>query len=1243
MITDSTPSAPSVTNLDIAAFPLFGRRLIEASAGTGKTFTLAALYVRLVLGHGGDNAFARPLMPPEILVVTFTEAATQELRDRIRRRLTEARDALLSSDPITDKVLALLLEPYTPEERRHAAARLDQAARMMDDAAIFTIHGFCQRMLKRHAFDSGSLFASTLVQDIAPLYQQVVDDYWRQQFYGLSVEAQAVIGRLWSGPDALGQAVRPLVMDGRPMPLYWDNALIESPESVEQALSAVLAFDAALAAQKAALQQLWSREQVAITHCLSEAVEQKRLNARSFRLEDLQEKWSLLEQWLSSPSLTFPSALRDSKKQPFCGRTRIRDAVKKGHDAPEHAFFAQLEDWVDLGDHPEDPTPGLMAHARDHICQALLREKRRQAQWTFDDLLNELDDALAGPAGSRLAGRIRDELPVALIDEFQDTDPVQYRIFSTIYPVTRQDQALLLIGDPKQAIYSFRGADIETYLAARRSADSHHTLERNFRSTSAMVDAVNRLFKARVNPFSSEEIPFQAVTANGLDTRLEAQGVTLPAMGFWWPETSHSVSVSDYTRLMSQALVNDIRCLLDSGRAGLAGFRRDEHTPLTPIRPADIAILVRTGREADLVRQALDAQGIKSVYLSQKRSVFESATAFQVLQVLEAASNPRDDRRLRAALATRLLSDDLSVVASLSEDEMAWETMIERFDGYHRRWQRDGVLPMLRTVMQDFDIGVRCLSWPDGERQLTDLLHLGELAQMASQFLEGEQALMRWLHRSLSGHVEQGMSSDALVQRLESDEALVRVITLHKAKGLQYPVVYLPFIANYREIKDTAGPVVLSDPELGRFQAWHLSPEQRTSADRQRLEEDMRLLYVGLTRAQYACRLGLAPVFKGRKGRQHPEDATSLDRSAIGWLLEERGDITRGTAVLSALRGLDAPDISACLALPEPIQSAPVASGPATETGAARLFTGRVDRRYAVSSYSQLMRRTQVAPTDDEAPMQGVDVEVVDERTPLPLPPGDTLLDFPRGPGPGTFLHALLDQVDWPRLGEEEHDSSLRVWLEHRLLQGGMEARWGPVLIDVARRLASRRLAAPEVTLAGLDRWKVEVEFWVPVHGVNVASLDQAIRQMDPIATRRPALGAWQLSGMVKGFIDLLAEKDDCWYIIDWKSNHLGDRLEDYRAEAMEAAVAEHRYDVQYWLYALAVHRLLRSRVPGYDPARHFGGVRYLFLRGFAGEVADEALGIWARTPTAEQLSRLDALFEQPISDIDRSEVAHGA
>ncbi|MBL8485666.1 MAG: UvrD-helicase domain-containing protein, partial [Rhodocyclaceae bacterium] len=476
-----TPLAP-------LAFPLVGSHLIEASAGTGKTYTIAMLYVRLVLGHGGGSAFpGGPLTPPDILVVTFTEAATEELRDRIRARLAEAaarfrEDPAGIRPPDDPDPLHHLRAGYPPDQWPVCARRLELAAEWMDEAAVSTIHGWCNRMLREHAFDSGSPFLQNLETDQRALAAETVRDYWRTFVYPLDQDGAATFLACWSAPDALQRVVGPLLGHaGRlPEPDGPANVLRAMREERQQRL--------------AELKRPWAAWSEELRDLFDKAKAAKAIDGRKLR-SDWYGNWlDALRDWATMPDHEMPDL---GKGWDRLKREGIAEAWTKG-TPPDHPAFEAISRLKPALEALPNPKPALLAHAVRWIARTLDEARRRRAEIDFDDLLTGLDAALRGPLGDRLADIIRRQFPVALVDEFQDTDPVQYRIFERVYQVAenRQDCALVLIGDPKQAIYAFRGADIHTYLKARRAVGNRvFTLDTNFRSTGAMVEAANHCFR----------------------------------------------------------------------------------------------------------------------------------------------------------------------------------------------------------------------------------------------------------------------------------------------------------------------------------------------------------------------------------------------------------------------------------------------------------------------------------------------------------------------------------------------------------------------------------------------------------------------------------------------------------------------------------------------------------------------------------------------------------------------------
>ncbi len=1230
---------PSSQPLDSLRFPLHGSRLIEASAGTGKTFTIAQLYLRLVLQHGGDAAFARPLNPPDILVVTFTDAATQELRDRIRTRLGEAARCFTEEDEACDPALHALRETYPDDQWPACARALQRAAEWMDEAAVSTIHSWCYRVLREHAFDSGSLFVQELDGDEQTLQEEVVRDYWRRHFYRLSPAAAHAVSQAYKGPEALHEALKPLLRENDAAFLF-EGQPARAPADLTSLLDQAGTWYAECDALANLARQAWLQDKEALAKLWHDL--RPHLNGNSYRKKDDD---AVFEGWLAALDSWAEGAEPPENIDRF-GTTGIK--LKGGQAVPAHPALDAIASWCEQRKTPPQLDAAILLHALHDVRIELDVRKQQRARIGFDDLLRKLDDALQGPGGARLAATLRAQFPVALIDEFQDTDPVQYRIFDAIYEVDANaaDRALLLIGDPKQAIYGFRGADIHTYLQARAATTGrHYTLGVNYRSTDAMVDAVNRCFgHAEEHPraafrFKHEgdnPLPFSSVAAKGLSEVLEIDGAPVPALNLWRlaPEEGEVVGASVYRQRMADHAASAIRHWLAAAREGRAGLRGPKGW--TPLAPRDIAVLVRNRREADATRDALARRGLPSVYLSDKDSVFASPEARDLLQWLRACAEPASDALLRRALATRSMGLPWSALDRLNRDEQFWEGQAERFRDYHRAWQTQGVLPMLRRLLADFDVPAHLLARRDGERALTNVLHLAEWLQRHAVELDGEHALIRLL----ADRIDQPGGEEVL--RLESDADLVKVVTIHKSKGLEYPLVLLPFACTWREAsgtfayRDDAGRVI----ELQRDKKSPAVDAAQERADDARLSEDMRLLYVALTRARHATWVGVAPLAARAQNRQN-----ELHKSAIGYLLNGEAACTR-EQIDSAIDSLSDGQVIAAVTPPAitddrlPPVAAVALSGARVPQRASREF-------WWIASYSSLPRADEntalivpppvLVPRADE-PERAIDATFLEERDASALTPGndsgpartapmsDGIHRFPRGAGPGTFLHGILEWAGETGFAQVADDVDLRRETIARRSNPRGWAAWIDDLDNWMAQTLATALPLPStgsVPLRDLSRYSTEMEFWFASHRVDLLKLDNLVCTHTQGGRPRPALAAQTLNGMFKGFIDLCFEHDGRYYVADYKSNWLGDSSAAYTAEAMRDTVLAARYELQYVIYLLALHRHLRARLPDYDYDRHVGGALCIFVRG----IDAPTCGVHGERPPAALIHALDALF----------------
>jgi exodeoxyribonuclease V beta subunit len=1184
--------APLTTPLeDPLAFPLSGVQVIEASAGTGKTWTLAALYVRLVLGHGRPDGAG--LLPPQILVMTFTEAATGELRGRIRERLAEAAQAFRRppGDALDDTFLGALRAAYPVADWSRCALQLDLAGQWMDEAAIYTIHGWSHRTLRQHAFESASLFRQEKLEDPSALWLAAARDYWRREVYPLDVAELRALEDVAGSPVELLEAIVPRRKALERDPQARPPAV---PSKLREALEPLCEWREKCAAAEQAARLAWRSHLGGLESRLREAMARV-LDARSFRTDWREGFLARMREWSASSG---EAVLKDADCRRFSLRN-LTERTRRGMLPPEDAFgaFALLDDLVSLRE-ARPSVDGALDHAVCHVTRIYEDRKAAKASFDFPDLLQRLYHALHAPDG-RLASAIRAQHPVALVDEFQDTDPWQYGALERIYlePSDGSRGTLVMIGDPKQAIYGFRGADLGTYMRARDAAAGIHTLVGNFRSTAAVVEAVNHVFGAADRPF--DPLRYEAVVARrkGLQPLQAAGGTDLPALTVW--SAPGLLGGAGFRRTMAEAFASGIVRLLNDG----------------VLSPPDVAILVADRHEAAAIRGALARRRVRSVYLSDRESVFATPEADDLWQILRAVSQPRLERHVRAAVATRSFGFAADELAALLADEVAMERQIERFVQWQFVWQRQGLLPMLYRLLHEQQIPARMLDGPEGERQLTNLLHLGDLLQRADVGMQGEGAVIRhFADRLLESAEDRGGEAGAedAQMRLETDAGLVKVVTMHKSKGLQYPVVFLPFASSFRQPRRREQP----------------DPQTAEAAEAARLAEDVRLLYVALTRAERAVFVGAATL-KGefRKGARS-------SRSALGRLLGRIAD-TDLAERLGSWAG--------CAAIA--VQPLPEATGECcSERPSERAGTRPAEvpqrshaRPWGSHSFSSMTRYTvstvTVPLTPSEADDRFADAQLDEAR---PAEPGSTLgapafapagaewAAYPRGAKYGDLLHRLLEAEvleQWPALRSGGPDAS---WLAR--IQGECDALGLP---DAARDLLPRWLAAIAgcplddtgtcLAQLGTSRAWPEMSFLITSCGATARVVDTMLREHLLPGRARDALQPRALDGLLGGSLDLVYEAAGRWYVLDYKSNY----LEAYDRPQLEDAILGHRYDLQYALYVLALHRLLRSRLPDYDYDRHVGGAVYFFVRG----IGCEGSGIFRDRPSRALIEALDATF----------------
>lgn len=1171
-----------------------GTTLIEASAGTGKTYTITGLYLRLLLDLH--------LSVSEILVVTFTEAATSELKDRIRNKLRRCLRALSGEDHDDE----FLRELVRRQENTEAAQEiLKEALRTFDQAAIFTIHGFCKRMLSEHAFESGSLFDTDLIEDQTDLIKEIIHDFWRRHFY----RASPLFTRY-----AMDQGFGPEDMLG--MILGWglrsDLTVIPQVEMEDSSAVEKEYMDSFRIVQSA-----WRASRDQVQAILSG---DKGLNRNRYRVHSIPTWIQAMDSYTATDG-TSPIIFEAFKKFTAC---EVERSVKKGQTPPSHDLFHHcqrlLESYEALASVYGMKILALRIELIRYARHQLQRQKKQRNIQSFDDLLTRLRTALEDESGEALARAIRVKFKAALIDEFQDTDPVQYAIFDRVFG--RGRALLFLIGDPKQAIYGFRGADVFTYLKAARDTEHRYTLSENWRSAPKLITAVNTIFSGTNNPFVYNDIQFQpAVPARKTyGSTKDEEWWDEPPVKLWFldaaatMESGTAVTKGRAYELIPGAVAAEISRLLTAGTAGNLKIEGK------PLREEDVAILVRTNREARMMQRALTVLGIPSVLYSMD-NLFDSPEAMEIERILCAIAEPNDEKIIRSALATDILGVDGEELDGMQEDEAAWERRLLAFREYHTLWVGKGFISMFRHFLFREQVMPRLMDYPVGERRNTNLLHLSEILHRISMEKKlSMTGLIQWLSEQRNRGSRRVREYEL---RLESDDNAVKVVTVHRSKGLEYPVVFCPFAWYGSSMNKSDGPCVFHDPRNRDVLTLDLGSDyladNRLCAQREDLAENLRLFYVALTRAKYRCYL-VWGHFKGG------------ETSAPAYLLrhEERSEMTE-TDVIAAVQDLRERASETVAILPLPVEEGNELSKVSARRDElkSRHFVGTVDSEWRISSFSSLVSAhphgSELADYDAVTMYDYYDRFYPEEERKEEM---TSIFSFPRGARAGSFLHDVFEHLDFTT-GDAPATKKL---VDGKLAEYGFDVGWSDTVCTTIQNVLTAHIdpVERELRLSQITKHQRlnELEFYFPLKRIEPRTLNDMIRRhagMTGVMDVPERIGQLQFAparGFMRGFIDLVFTFRGRYFLLDWKSNYLGSRVENYDEDSLTAAMKEHYYVLQYLIYTVALHRYLQLRIPDYDYDRHMGGIFYIFLRGVDPDRGAQ-YGIYRARPSVQTIEEL--------------------
>ncbi|MFL0786667.1 MAG: UvrD-helicase domain-containing protein [Prochlorococcus sp.] len=1250
-----------------------GLRLLEASAGTGKTFALAHLVLRL-LTEGGRQI-------SQLLVVTFTESAAAELRSRIGKRLEDAlkglesfqhQSAFNSPDPVLDQWL--LQQGSNSSKRNQWICSLLEALEGLDRADITTIHGFCRRTLRRQALESGAAVDPRLDDTGAKLAIEVAHDYWQQQI--LALAPQHVRGLQHAGLSVENLAKALLKVDGDPsldLDIHLSNLQSSHP--------LVSQFDNYLQSCWQQFSDQWKRHGAELDAALSSrSADWRSLGAQDtkpFSPKPKKDRCDILTRWLEVLSQDLDDS--DHSFVPSYGTIRDQTLLKDyfhpavvcnvarrcGEVNPAPLKPSLQKSIADLCDGPAEE---VWTHALHWGINALVERRRRRGVMSYAELLSALDPKSQTKVTNQphcdqqapWLDALRRRYRVALIDEFQDTDPVQWRLLEQAFAHS-PDHLLLMVGDPKQAIYRFRGGDLNTYLDARSKVDRIDALIDNFRTTTKLLDGLNQLMAPGLR---RSNLGCPPLTARSDATSLPLPLGVNPLQLLNLDDATHSTgaqpaSLSSKTKLEEQiptAVAHAVLDLLQSDSCNL--------------KPADICILVGRHRQAASIREGLALAGVPTRLVSQG-DVLNSEAAQVLQRFLDCLARPAHSSSLRLVACSALMQWNTQQLAD-AESNGELDQLALRFRNWATNLPRLGLMGCLAELLE----GRTIADLSERGRLLGDLYQCAQLVQevIHRQGLDASTAA-DWLRRQRLQPVDP--ASDDRQPHSDVAESAVAVVTVHRSKGMEYSVVICPYLWQVPFIP--SGPLWRSGSEsrwcvalsTGWGKGWELAQEGQNAY----LQEAERLAYVAITRA---CSLLMLVWARGSKQEGNPLISWLFGPDAIDASMQDLTSV-RMNDWLDSQR-VEISVLPAQLTLNQRHWRAPP---PAGELVLGPIPQRLLDRSWGRSSYSAWVsgvhRNDGSASSDPLELEEGRDRQQKNPET-SPNLQGQSAIDeavvfsqestwseqgplaqFPRGAGAGDCLHRILERLDFCK---PLQDPNAVMVIEEELRRAGLDINLRAAVQDGLERVLNTPIGSVlgDLCLNQLhEKRRIhELSFDLPIahQGKVLRSLDLARAfQLDPMARfgetyakQISNLSVWS-RGFLTGSIDLVfTDSEDLaearWWVADWKSNWIGRRNPDgqvaacgpfhYDEGGMEQQMLLHHYPLQAHLYLVALHRFLRWRLPNYQPERHLGGYVYVFLRGvpgakaMAGNSLDQPVpGLIVEPSPLQRVMFLDRLLEQ--------------
>ncbi|HTN21622.1 MAG TPA: exodeoxyribonuclease V subunit beta [Pelobium sp.] len=1118
-------------NFNASTVELTGSNLIEASAGTGKTYSIAILVLRLLL--------EKNIAIKEILMVTFTKAAVAELEERIRLFVRLAYK-VAQGESIKDSTITNLVKSVSDGNPQETEQLLKEAVLFLDETAVLTIHSFCQQTLNEFAFETDQLFGIDLMQDASAILEDETNKFWRKFVTTIPTQVLGLLTNHGLTKNGLKKKVSSHLSGQKYYFYNFGESYLMCDDDYNNLAEELKLKQQAIDNQyNELLQYIEKNKANIIAECDKNAYVKKNIlplidDVASFidSVNDKRDKANVIK--------TLPNILEylDNLDKLQTEKTDIlKQVITK-----------------------------ITCNGIQQISEGINHYKNRYNQISFDDLIAKLHHALIERPSERLVNCLQQKYKAVFIDEFQDTDRLQYKIFEKAFGT---NTILFYIGDPKQSIYAWRKADIYTYFEAKKNVNRRYGMNHNFRSSARLIDAMNIFFKPEedFDTFHFGDAPLEE-RINYLEVESPVKNTKGNLLYENLPTVPIEITVCAKNDEIYEALCAQIVTIFNDQE-----FKIDDNGNIRNVLPKDIGILIRNKKAGIEIKKQLTRYGIPAITIDDGK-VLQSTEASYLLYVLQAITDISRANINKALLSPFTGFNDDNILALDSD------LIVELFRNYKVVWDKDGIYTALKTWIKDFSIESKLLNTEnsDGERIITNLYQLIELLHKTqSRKNLNSLELISWLKRGIEGMETEG---DEFEQRIENDEDAIKIVTIHKSKGLEYKIVFAPSLDLLADTKHPDCSFRNPNGDYISAEKKDLTPEELAEVAKQAEQENRRLIYVAITRAVSKCYIYKSNYYKNSSLSFFTDALKKVETSLITFKSNDDLTIPPGYRYRKENKKT-------------------------TEKNTNPVHFKLLHENWRRMSYSMLRADHAISlKSKSQQPESDYDDFIFNQLR--------------KGAKTGNLLHYIFENIHFhdDAKWQKTIDDAVKIFVPQQ------EELYRPMLMQLLKNVltADIQIGDDIFKLTDVNSFKCihELEFDFNVENFISANLGQLSTEETFIDAKSFPI----LEGVMNGKIDLFFEHKGKYYVLDWKSNFLGDAISDYEKPSLLLAMNENNYHLQYLIYSLAIKKYLESRLPNFNYKYQFGGVIYLFVRGMR---SDLQTGIFTAKPDISTIGNLNA------------------